>query len=76
MIPQGTYGYGKRGCAQRGWTYVGEVRAGGANAQLEKVAGDLPGERTLVIDGDVSNKNVMHYFRIAYVLNDIRQELN
>ena len=30
LIPQGTHGYGKRGCAQRGWSFVGEVAAGSA----------------------------------------------
>mmetsp|Transcript_20055 Transcript_20055/g.40902 ORF Transcript_20055/g.40902 Transcript_20055/m.40902 type:complete len:155 (-) Transcript_20055:138-602(-) len=34
LIPQGTHGYGKRGCAQRGWEYEGEVVASNARDQL------------------------------------------
>jgi hypothetical protein len=29
-LPQGTYGYGKRGCAALGWNWVGEFHAGNA----------------------------------------------
>lgn len=36
-IPQGLYGYGKRGCANRGWIYKGEFRAKNALSSL----GDL-----------------------------------
>ena len=40
LIPQGTYGYGKRGCAGLGWTYIGEVHSSCATAQLEGLIGD------------------------------------
>lgn len=40
--------------SEDGWNVVLNGRT---REKLEKVAGDLPGERTLVIDGDVSNKN-------------------
>ena len=40
LIPQGTYGYGKRGCAGLGWTYIGEVHSSCATAQLEDLIGD------------------------------------
>lgn len=35
LIPQGTHGYGKRGCSQRGWGYVGEVHAQSALQGLD-----------------------------------------
>lgn len=34
LIPQGTYGYGKKGCKERGWTYWGEVPAEDATNEL------------------------------------------
>ena len=34
-LPQGTYGYGKRGCAALGWSWVGEFCAGSALDGLE-----------------------------------------
>ena len=37
LIPQGTYGYGKRGCAQRGWRYEGEVHSSSACDGLDKI---------------------------------------
>ena len=40
LIPQGTYGFGKRGCADRGWTYVGAVHSNNATAQIEHLVGD------------------------------------
>lgn len=44
--------------SEDGWNVVLNGRT---REKLEKVAGDLPGERTLVIDGDVSNKNDAAY---------------
>ena len=37
-LPQGTYGYGRRGCAALGWSWVGEFCAGSA---LERLADAL-----------------------------------
>ena len=37
LIPQGTHGYGKRGCAQRGWTYVGEAHSQSACDHLDSI---------------------------------------
>ena len=37
-LPQGTYGYGRRGCAALGWSWVGEFCAGSA---LERLANAL-----------------------------------
>ena len=37
LIPQGTHGFGKRGCAQRGWTYAGEIQAGRACERLDEL---------------------------------------
>ena len=39
-LPQGTYGYGKRGCAALGWSWVGEFQAGNALHDLEDVLQD------------------------------------
>lgn len=33
-IPQGTYGYGRKGCSNRGWTYEGEFHAQYAITEL------------------------------------------
>ena len=40
LIPQDTYGFGKKGCARRGWRYIGEVHSNSATAQLENLVGD------------------------------------
>ena len=39
-LPQGTYGYGKRGCAALGWSWVGEFHARNALDGLEDVLED------------------------------------
>jgi len=39
-LPQGTYGYGKRGCAALGWSWVGEFHARNAIESLEEVLED------------------------------------
>ena len=39
-LPQGTYGYGKRGCAALGWRWVGEFHAKNALDGLEDVLQD------------------------------------
>ena len=36
-LPQGTYGYGKRGCAALGWTWEGEFHASNALDGMEQV---------------------------------------
>lgn len=36
-LPQGTYGFGKRGCASLGWSWEGEFLAGNAMSELEEV---------------------------------------
>ena len=36
-LPQGTYGYGKRGCAARGWDWEGEFVASNALDGMESV---------------------------------------
>ena len=35
LIPQGTHGYGKRGCADRGWRFEGQVFAARACEDLD-----------------------------------------
>ena len=35
LIPQGTHGYGKRGCADRGWRFQGQVLADRACEDLD-----------------------------------------
>ena len=40
LIPQDTYGFGKKGCARRGWRYIGEVHSNSATAQLKNLVGD------------------------------------
>ena len=37
LIPQGEPGYGKRGCAQRGWSLDGEVSSDNALAGLQQL---------------------------------------
>lgn len=39
-LPQGTYGYGKRGCAALGWTWRGEFHARNALVDLEDLLSD------------------------------------
>ena len=57
LIPLGTYGYGKRGCAGLGWTYIGEVYSSCATAQLEGLIGDRLDAKSTIT---TSIKNHVH----------------
>ena len=41
LIPQGTHGFGKRGCENRGWQYKGQVHASNATESLEYLVGSI-----------------------------------
>lgn len=53
-IPQGIYGYGKRGCQQRGWVYKGEFEASSALQDLD----DLLDDYIRKYDDDVNHVHV------------------
>ena len=53
-IPQGTYDFGKRGCASRGWKFVGEFLAQSALEDLHDILYDW----MFMDDGDFNHVHV------------------
>ncbi len=53
VIPQGIPRYGKKGCASRGWTYIGEFHAQEALAALER-------KLKRYMEGDTDDFNHVH----------------
>lgn len=49
-LPQGTYGFGKRGCASLGWSWEGEFLAGNAMSELEEVLAEYLEENNQTSD--------------------------